>query len=141
MSNVDVELLVRLLSKAATDSDFRQRLLNQPKQAAIEVGGTLTDEQLKLLASMREAIERFGGDPNRHPDDADNWALGMLLATVSKRDAYWSLDIKSIKRNPAKAEKWKVVMETIKRTPSAAAPSSARGRSKTRRKTGARRSK
>jgi hypothetical protein len=67
-----------LLTKAARDASFRDKLIATPGEAARDLGVELDDDDIAKLAEARPDLERFGGNPQLHPDDAKSWSVGVF---------------------------------------------------------------
>ena len=75
MSKLTQDQLELLLTKAALDGDFRQRLKTAPQEAA-KTFIELDDEDLTILGLLASDLERFGKAP-LDPIDAKSWAHGV----------------------------------------------------------------
>jgi len=117
MSTNQIDEILFMLAKSAVDGKFYEKLLLKPDEAAKECFIQLTDDQRQLIDLLKPQLSRFGSDARRHPDDARNWALGLLVSAIPSRSADWTVSLKSIPRRPKSAAKFELVVASVKRDP------------------------
>jgi hypothetical protein len=75
MSTITQDQLERLVTKAALDAAFREKLKSAPQEAVSE-SIDLDDDDLAVLAIIASDLERFGRS-SLEPVDVKSWAVGI----------------------------------------------------------------
>jgi hypothetical protein len=75
MSTITEEQLQRLVTKAALDPAFREKLKSAP-QAAVTASIELDKDDLAVLKALALDLERFGRT-SLDPVDVKSWAVGI----------------------------------------------------------------
>ncbi len=78
MAKLTMEQWSQLLSTAAQDSAFRERLATSPKEAAQTLGIDLDDASAASLKQYLEAVRIFGTNAQPDEPDAAGWALRLV---------------------------------------------------------------
>jgi hypothetical protein len=99
MSKQSLPSLERLLTIAVMKPEVFKGVFVAPEETARQLGITLGDEEMRMLAMIYADLTRFGACDKRDERDANSWAVGILAdQVVPKLSGSWGPSVTSIQR-------------------------------------------